>query len=230
MSEPAETAAGGCSSPASLEVRMNAILGKLRSTRIRQDEVLDLLGQAFSIVTFVARDHIDLTLPAFEEVQDSNRHEFQKQAATALRPLVLAHGFYGQLFDELLRGIWCLEMGFVPPALNPSKRQGGHYDAQTRELTIRLVSLAQYLKASSACFEEYRACLAEVGIHETSIGNYRKSVGFFSTEVLEDPYRAEDLQLMSDGKAPLSVQQKVARAKQEMRAIKPALGKYLKNN
>ncbi len=215
------------SNPSQVALEIERILAALTQTEKGSEAALDLIGQAVSEITYFARDHINAAFPELGEVNENNKLEFQRQTTAALRPFLMAYGFFGEVADELLRGFWSLENGDTPPALKATPRPGARLSIQMRELSLRLVSLADFVKNTVDKTEAYKVELRECGLNESSIRAYKKELGLFSTDQVEDPYRAESLLRIANGQPALTLDQKFKLAKDEMRAIKKSIDEHL---
>lgn len=211
--------------PDTVAAKLKQILVDLQDASLGSDDAFDLLGEAFQIITTFASGHIDKVFPVLADVDDANSALFQRQAARALRPFIFSHGFYGQLVDEVIRGMWSAELGFSSPAFKRQNRSGGKYSLTEHELTVRIVHLAEYIKRDADKHEVYRAELQACGISLSSIDGYRKKLGFLSTEPLEDPYMPENIRRASEGLPTLTKREKLERAREELKNIKMMLSK-----
>ena len=199
----------------------------LKQAELGSESALDLVGRAISKITHFAGDHIDQALPEMGDVTDKNKLEFQRKAAAALRPLLMSYGFYGELADEILRGLWSLENGVTPPALKACPRPGSRLSIEMREKIPRLVNLADFVKKIVVDTEAYKSELKKCGVNESSIRAYKKELGLFSTDKVEDPYRATNLLRIANGQPSLTSDQKLKMASDEISAIKTAIDKHL---
>ena len=215
------------SDPSRVASEIELILGALNRADLGSEAALDLIGQAVIKITDFARDHIDQALPEMGDITEDNNLEFQRQAAAALRPLLLSYGFYGQLAREILRGMWSLENGVTSPALKARPRPGSRFSIEMREKIPRLVNLADFVKKIVVNTEAYKDELKSCGVNESSIRGYKKELGLFSTDKVEDPYRAENILLIASGQPSLTSDQKLKMAKDEISAIKTAIDKHL---
>jgi hypothetical protein len=96
-----------------------------------------------------------------------------------------------------------------------------------REKIPRLVNLADFVKKIVVNTEAYKDELKSCGVNESSIRGYKKELGLFSTDKVEDPYRAENILLIASGQPSLTSDQKLKMAKDEISAIKTAIDKHL---
>jgi hypothetical protein len=140
----------------------------------------------------------------------------------------MCYGFYGELADEILRGLWSLENGVTPPALESCPRPGSRFSIEIREQSLRLVILAEFVKKTVGNTAAYEAKLQECGVNVSSVREYKKQLGLFGTGNVEDPYRAENMLRILNAEPPLTSEQKLIMAVKEIRAIKSAMGKRLK--
>lgn len=216
------------SDPSQAASEIERLLEALNRADLGSEAALDLIGQAVTKITYFARDHIDQALPEMGEVTHDNSLKFQRQAAAALRPLLMSFGFYGQLADEILRGMWSLENGVTPPALRARHRPGARLSIDMRELSLRLVILADFVKKTVVKTEAYKSLLSSCGVNESSVRRHKRQLGLFSTDELEDPYRADDLLLISKNQPPMTTDQKLKKAIAEIREIKSKMDKSLK--
>ena len=217
------------SDPSHVASEIELILGELNRADLGSESALDLIGLAVNKITYFAGDHIDRALPEMGDVTDENKLEFQRKAAAALRPLLMSYGFYGELADEILRGLWSLENGVTPPALKACPRPGSRFGIEIREISLRLVILAEFVKKTVVNTAAYEAKLQECGVNVSSVREYKKQLGLFSTGNVEDPYRAENMLRILNAELPLTSEQKLIMAIKEIRAIKLAIDKHLKN-
>lgn len=216
------------SDPSHVASEIERLLEALNRADLGSEAALDLIGQAVTKITYFARDHIDQALPEIGEVTDDKSLKFQRQAAAALRPLLMSYGFYGHLADELLRGFWSLEIGVTPPALKATPRPGSRFSIQIRELSLRMVVLAEFIKRTVGKKAAYEEMLRACGVNLSSVNGHKEHLGLFSTSNLEDPYRAEDVLLVSSGQPSLTPEQKLELASTEIRGIKLAIDEHLK--
>lgn len=215
------------SNPSQVALEIERILAALTQTEIGSEAALDLIGQAVAEISYFARGHIDAAFPELGEVTENNKLEFQRQTTAALRPFLMTHGFFGQLADELLRGFWSLENGATPLALKATPRPGARLSIEMRELSLRLVILAEFVKNTVGKTEAYKIELKDCGLNESSIRAYKQDLGLFSTDQVEDPYRAESLLRIANGQPALTLDQKFKMAKDEMQAIKKSIDEHL---
>lgn len=213
--------------PSHVASEIERLLEALNRADLGSEAALDLIGQAVTKITYFARDHIDQALPEIGEVTDDNSLKFQRQAAAALRPLLMSYGFYGHLADEVLRGIWSLENGITPPALKATKRPGARLSMEMRDLSLRLVVLANFVKRHSVKTEIYKMELRNLGVSDSSIRRHEKQLGMFNIDGLEDPYRATDMSLVLSGQPPMTLEHKLEKAMEQIRVIKLEIDKHL---
>lgn len=216
------------SDPSRVASEIELLLGELNRADLGSEAALDLIGQAVIKITDFARDHIDQALPELGDITEDNNLEFQRQAAAALRPLLFSYGFYGQLADEILRGLWSLEVGVTPPALKARPRPGSRFSIEIRELSLRLVILAEFAKKAVGKKAAYEALLKSCGVNKSSVDQHKKHLGLFNTHNVEDPYKAENMLLIASGHPGLTSDQKLKMATKEIRAIKFFIDNHLK--